>query len=168
MQPAALHRGVAGCVSSSFYFDDIFLLEVFLLFFPPSFCLPLPPTPAPSPAYTHKHTHTRAYPHNPPNTLSRFALHPHSGMDPLELEVAKESGGTEEERVQATAVWSVVARHHWLLCTLLLINAAANEALPLCLNEVAPPAAVILVSVTLVLIFGEILPSAGLYKIGEA
>ena len=39
-------------------------------------------------------------------------------------------GGTEEERVQAEAVWGVVSRHHWLLCTLLLINAAANEAGP--------------------------------------
>jgi hypothetical protein len=82
------------------------------------------------------------------------------GIDPIALEISKASGGTEEERVQATAVWGVVARRHWLLCTLLLINAAANEALPLCLNEVAPPAAVVLVSVTLVLIFGEILPSA--------
>ena len=82
------------------------------------------------------------------------------GMDPLDLEVAKESGSTEEERVHASAVWGVVARHHWLLCTLLLMNAAANEALPLCLNKVAPPAAVVVISVTLVLVFGEILPTA--------
>lgn len=82
------------------------------------------------------------------------------GMDPIELEVAKEAEEASDERARAAAVWSVTEKHHWLLTTLLLVNAAANEALPLCLNELLPPPAVVLTSVTLVLIFGEILPSA--------
>ena len=40
------------------------------------------------------------------------------------------------------------------------MNAAASEALPLCLNAIMPEYVVIVVSVTLVLVFGEIFPSA--------
>ena len=87
------------------------------------------------------------------------------GMDPIELELKKESEDPQTpaqraDRDRARAVWSVVSKHHWLLCTLLFVNAGANEALPLCLNELLPPYAVITVSVTLVLLFGEILPTA--------
>ena len=82
------------------------------------------------------------------------------GMDPIELEVAKNSGGSEEERVQAEKVWTVVSQHHRLLVTLLLFNALANEALPIFLDALVPPFAAILASVTLVLVFGEILPAA--------
>ena len=87
------------------------------------------------------------------------------GMDPIELELKKESEDPQTpaqraDRDRARAVWSVVSKHHWLLCTLLFVNAGANEALPLCLNELLPPYAVITVSVTLVVLFGEILPTA--------
>jgi metal transporter CNNM len=51
--------------------------------------------------------------------------------------------------------------HHLLLVTLLLVNAAVNEALPIFLDRIVPyPWIAILLSVTLVLIFGEIIPSA--------
>jgi metal transporter CNNM len=51
--------------------------------------------------------------------------------------------------------------HHLLLVTLLLVNAGVNEALPIFLDRVVPkPWMAILLSVTLVLIFGEIIPSA--------
>eukprot|EP01062_Namystynia_karyoxenos_P042499 TRINITY_DN3107_c1_g1_i1.p1 TRINITY_DN3107_c1_g1~~TRINITY_DN3107_c1_g1_i1.p1 ORF type:complete len:869 (+),score=284.53 TRINITY_DN3107_c1_g1_i1:110-2716(+) len=49
---------------------------------------------------------------------------------------------------------------HGLLVSLLLANAAANEILPLYLDHLLPHWAVIIVSISLVLIFGEILPSA--------
>lgn len=49
---------------------------------------------------------------------------------------------------------------HVVLVTLLLMNAAANEALPIFLGELVPEWAAVLLSVTVVLIFGEILPSA--------
>eukprot|EP00946_MAST-07B_sp_MAST-7B-sp1_P003821 g3821.t1 len=51
--------------------------------------------------------------------------------------------------------------HHLLLVTLLLVNAGVNEALPIFLDRIVPaPWIAILLSVTLVLIFGEIIPSA--------
>ena len=46
------------------------------------------------------------------------------------------------------------------MVTLLLGNACANEALPIFLDKLVPSEVAILVSVTCVLIFGEILPSA--------
>jgi CBS domain containing-hemolysin-like protein len=49
---------------------------------------------------------------------------------------------------------------HVLLVTLLLVNACANEALPMFLDELVPSWLAIVLSVTVVLIFGEIVPSA--------
>eukprot|EP01083_Nonionella_stella_P240715 841270_1 len=53
-----------------------------------------------------------------------------------------------------------MADHHRLLVTLLLINAIANEALPLFLDKVVSPLIAVILSVTMVLFFGEIIPSA--------
>eukprot|EP00418_Pyrodinium_bahamense_P095503 CAMPEP_0179025836 /NCGR_PEP_ID=MMETSP0796-20121207/8198_1 /TAXON_ID=73915 /ORGANISM="Pyrodinium bahamense, Strain pbaha01" /LENGTH=478 /DNA_ID=CAMNT_0020721885 /DNA_START=288 /DNA_END=1720 /DNA_ORIENTATION=+ len=49
---------------------------------------------------------------------------------------------------------------HYLLVTLLLANATANEALPLFLDKLVPAWLACLLSVSVVLIFGEIIPSA--------
>ena len=54
----------------------------------------------------------------------------------------------------------VVAHPHYLLATLLLCNAAAMETLPIFLDRLLNPAAAIIISVTAILIFGEILPQA--------
>ena len=51
-------------------------------------------------------------------------------------------------------------RHHLLLVSLLLLNAMANEALPIFLDRLTNPFVSVILSVTFVLIFGEILPSA--------
>ena len=87
------------------------------------------------------------------------------GMDPIELELKKESEDPPDPGAEGgsrSRARGLVGRleHHWFLCTLLFVNAAASEALPLCLNAILPPYAVITVSVTLVLLFGEILPTA--------
>ena len=50
--------------------------------------------------------------------------------------------------------------HHQLLVTLLLLNALANEALPLFIDELVPGLYAILISVTVVLFVGEIIPAA--------
>ncbi|CAK9037229.1 unnamed protein product [Durusdinium trenchii] len=50
--------------------------------------------------------------------------------------------------------------HHLLLVTLLLLNALANEALPIFLDDLLSPVFAVLLSVTFVLVCGEILPSA--------
>lgn len=49
---------------------------------------------------------------------------------------------------------------HRLLVTLLLCNSAAAEALPLYLDRLANPVTAVIVSVTVVLLFGEIIPQA--------
>jgi metal transporter CNNM len=45
-----------------------------------------------------------------------------------------------------------------MLVTLLLCNAAAMETLPIFLDKLVTPVEAIVLSVTLVLIFGEIIP----------
>jgi len=50
--------------------------------------------------------------------------------------------------------------HHYLLVTLLVVNAMANEALPVFLDNLVPAWAAVLISVSFVLVFGEIIPSA--------
>ena len=49
----------------------------------------------------------------------------------------------------------VIKNQHLLLVTLLLCNAGASEALPLFLDRLADPISAVLISVTVVLIFGE-------------
>ena len=74
---------------------------------------------------------------------------------------------TEEERAElkkhkqcAARVLPLIKRHHLLLVTLLLMNATANEALPIFLDKIVSEAVAIILSVTLLLIFAEIIPSA--------
>eukprot|EP01060_Flectonema_neradi_P011651 TRINITY_DN1868_c5_g1_i1.p1 TRINITY_DN1868_c5_g1~~TRINITY_DN1868_c5_g1_i1.p1 ORF type:complete len:732 (+),score=159.31 TRINITY_DN1868_c5_g1_i1:37-2196(+) len=50
--------------------------------------------------------------------------------------------------------------HHLLLVSLLLVNSAANEVLPLFLDKLVPSWMAIIFSVSIVLFFGEIIPSA--------
>lgn len=54
----------------------------------------------------------------------------------------------------------MVKNQHLLLCTLLIGNSLAMESLPIFLDKLVPPWAAILISVTLILVFGEILPQA--------
>lgn len=71
--------------------------------------------------------------------------------------------GTAREQQCAATLLPLVERthpHHRLLVTLLLCNSVFNEALPLFLDKLVPSWAAVLVSVTAVLFFGEIIPSA--------
>eukprot|EP00882_Tetradesmus_deserticola_P027204 GHRQ01030081.1.p1 GENE.GHRQ01030081.1~~GHRQ01030081.1.p1 ORF type:complete len:148 (+),score=55.83 GHRQ01030081.1:27-470(+) len=80
-------------------------------------------------------------------------------MDLVELEVLKRSGTVREQQYSA-AIVPILTNQHFLLVTLLLCNACAMEALPLFLDRLADPVTAILISVTAVLVFGEILPQA--------
>jgi metal transporter CNNM len=80
-------------------------------------------------------------------------------IDDLVLEL-KSNTGTETEKYYAKRVLPIISKRHWLLVTLLLCNAAAMEALPIFLNRLVPEALAIIISVTLVLFFGEIIPQA--------
>ena len=82
-------------------------------------------------------------------------------IDPVDLRIVMRTG-TKEDKHRAEALLPLVtqASHHRLLVTLLLGNALVNEALPIFLNDLFPTWAAVLLSVTMVLIVGEILPAA--------
>ncbi|XP_062144386.1 putative DUF21 domain-containing protein At1g03270 isoform X2 [Alnus glutinosa] len=77
----------------------------------------------------------------------------------VELEILQRSGTTAEKK-QAAAILPVVQKQHQLLVTLLLCNACAMEALPIYLDKIFHPLVAVLLSVTFVLTFGEIIPQA--------
>ncbi|XP_019432496.1 PREDICTED: DUF21 domain-containing protein At1g47330 isoform X2 [Lupinus angustifolius] len=77
----------------------------------------------------------------------------------VDLEVLIKSG-PPKDRIHAAKIYPVVKNQHLLLCTLLIGNSLAMETLPIFLDALVPPWAAILLSVTLILMFGEILPQA--------
>jgi metal transporter CNNM len=80
-------------------------------------------------------------------------------LDITEMTI-KSRKGTAEEKQHAQKVLPIIKRHHLLLVTLMLWNASAAEALPVFLNNLVPEWAAIVISVTLVLFVGEIIPAA--------
>lgn len=82
------------------------------------------------------------------------------GTDPSDCNTDLERTELEKNKKYASAIQPLVHKHHLLLVTLLLINSASNEALPLFLDRVVPSYVAIILSVTFVLFFGEIIPSA--------
>ncbi|ESQ43235.1 hypothetical protein EUTSA_v10013346mg [Eutrema salsugineum] len=77
----------------------------------------------------------------------------------VELEVIIKAGGPNE-RKNAEKILPLVKNQHLLLCTLLIGNALAMEALPVFVDSLLPAWGSVLISVTLILAFGEILPQA--------
>lgn len=80
-------------------------------------------------------------------------------IDELELE-QRIATGDESERKVASKILGVIDKHHFLLCSILLGNAAASEALPLVLGYMFNEVISIVMSVTFVLFCGEIIPQA--------
>ena len=80
-------------------------------------------------------------------------------LDLMELKI-KSRSGTPDERVYASKVLPIISRHHFLLVTLMLWNASATEALPVFLSCVVPEYLAIIISVTMILFVGEIIPTA--------
>ncbi|KAG0625982.1 hypothetical protein M758_2G093500 [Ceratodon purpureus] len=85
----------------------------------------------------------------------------------VDLEVLQKSG-TDADRKHAGKILPVVKRQHLLLCTLLIGNALAMEALPIFLDSLVEAWGAILISVTLILLFGEIIPQAVCSRYGLA
>ncbi|BAT85420.1 hypothetical protein LR48_Vigan03g229500 [Vigna angularis] len=77
----------------------------------------------------------------------------------VDLEILQQSGSSTEKK-QAAAILPVVQKQHQLLVTLLLCNACAMEALPIYLDKIFHPFVAVLLSVTFVLAFGEVIPQA--------
>ena len=72
----------------------------------------------------------------------------------------KSRSGTDNEKKYAAKVIPIISRHHLLIVTLMLWNASATEALPIFLSGLVPEYLAIVISVTLVLFVGEIIPAA--------
>ncbi|XP_054800765.1 putative DUF21 domain-containing protein At1g03270 [Prosopis cineraria] len=77
----------------------------------------------------------------------------------VDLEILQRSGTTTEKK-QAAAILPVVQKQHQLLVTLLLCNACAMEAVPIYLDKNFHPLVAVILSVTFVLAFGEVIPQA--------
>jgi CBS domain containing-hemolysin-like protein len=80
-------------------------------------------------------------------------------VDQLTMEL-RENTGTPEEKKASEVILPVLSSRHWLLCTLLLMNSFAMEALPVFLDRVFSRFTAVVISVTLLLIFGEVIPQA--------
>ncbi|CAN7015542.1 hypothetical protein Bca4012_032017 [Brassica carinata] len=85
----------------------------------------------------------------------------------VELEILQRSG-TPNEKKQASAIFPVVQKQHQLLVTLLLCNAVAMEGLPIYLDKLFNEYVAIILSVTFVLAFGEVIPQAICTRYGLA
>ena len=81
-----------------------------------------------------------------------------AAIDRLSLEV--DSIGNHDIKKLTMRVFPVIDQHHWMLVTLLLCNAGAMETLPIFLDRMVNPVAAIIISVSLILIFGEVIPQA--------
>ncbi|CAL5434208.1 unnamed protein product [Camellia sinensis] len=88
-------------------------------------------------------------------------------MSLVDLEVLAKSG-TRKDRKHAEKILPVVRKQHLLLCTLLICNAAAMETLPIFLDSLVTAWGAILISVTLILLFGEIIPQSVCSRYGLA
>merc|ERR1712137_304885 len=88
-------------------------------------------------------------------------------LDITNLKIIAKSGD-EKQQKYAKQIMPIVQNHHLLLVTLLTANAIAMEALPLFLDRLVGPVLAIILSVTLVLLFGEIIPQAICTRFGLA
>jgi len=79
-------------------------------------------------------------------------------LDVTTLSVLAATSDDPKERTNARKLIPLLKKQHLLLVTLLLANAAAMETLPLLLDRIVSAVAAIIISVTAVLFFGEIIP----------
>jgi metal transporter CNNM len=77
----------------------------------------------------------------------------------MEMKIKSQSG-TPKEKAYAEKLLPIISNHHLLLVSLMLWNASATEALPIFLDKMVPEFIAIIISVTLVLLFGEIIPAS--------
>ncbi|KAK8854807.1 hypothetical protein IAR55_003546 [Kwoniella newhampshirensis] len=92
------------------------------------------------------------------------------GSDDLNLRVLSTSSEDPKERKAANKVLRLLARgRHWVLVVLLLGNVIVNESLPIFLDDVLGGGVrAVIVSTTMIVIFGEIIPQAVCVRYGLA
>jgi metal transporter CNNM len=81
-------------------------------------------------------------------------------LDSSRLQVMTRVGQTEWQRNSARRLLWFVSRGHWTLVTLLVSNASAMSALPLVLEQLVSAEVSIILSISAVLFFGEVVPQA--------
>ena len=79
-----------------------------------------------------------------------------ASIDHLDLELQAQKD--PQIAKSAKTIFAVINKHHWMLVTLLLCNAACLETLPIYLNKAVTEIVAILFSVVGVLFVGEIIP----------
>ncbi|WVQ81861.1 hypothetical protein IAT38_003988 [Cryptococcus sp. DSM 104549] len=92
------------------------------------------------------------------------------GSDDLNLRVLATSSSDPKERKAAGKVLRLLSRgRHWVLVVLLLSNVIVNESLPIFLDDVLGGGLyAVIVSTTMIVIFGEIIPQAVCVRYGLA
>ena len=80
------------------------------------------------------------------------------GLDKLTLEINAELD--PKAKKQRDAIHPVVSKHHWMLVTLMFINAIVMETLPIYVDKMVPELLAITICVFLELVAGEVLPMA--------
>ncbi|KAL7563998.1 hypothetical protein ACA910_007116 [Epithemia clementina (nom. ined.)] len=80
-------------------------------------------------------------------------------LDVMDLQILERVSKDDDERKYATEVLPIVKERHLLLVTILLVDSLAYESLPIFLEALVPGWIAILLSSTLILVFGEIVPS---------
>lgn len=83
----------------------------------------------------------------------------YTSIDPRMLAI-KLVNGSEIEKENARKIKPIIDNKHLLIATLLTANALAMESLPIFLDAIMPAMAAILVSTSVVLVFGEVVPQA--------
>ncbi len=76
-------------------------------------------------------------------------------LDELSLRVVIAGSNDERERWAAKKIYPLVERHHYTLAALVIASAAAMVGMPVALSQVADDVTAIVVSTTVVLLFGE-------------
>jgi metal transporter CNNM len=83
------------------------------------------------------------------------------GLDATTLEILSRAGTDVQKRQARRLQWFVSPKgYHWSVTTLLVSNALMMEALPIFVDKIGGPGVSIAVSAALVLLVGEVVPSA--------
>jgi len=84
-------------------------------------------------------------------------------LDVTTLNVIAATSESEKERRNAKRIIPLVKKPHLVLVSLVLGNAIANEALPIFLDRIVPSIVAIVISVTAILFFGEVIPQVNFF-----
>lgn len=81
-------------------------------------------------------------------------------LDDMDLRIIQRSSLDVDEKVYATNLIPIVQQRHRLLVTLLIFDTVAYETLPIFMDALVPSAFAVALSTLLIMVFGEIIPSA--------